>query len=880
VCPTRFFGRRRELSVIDALLAGEARLVTLVGPGGAGKTRLAIEVARRIERDERAGRRRVCFCDLTAARDASDLVAALCAAMGVCLDRPAPHQDSAVQLGRALAARGSMVLVLDNFEQLDADAARAVARFMEAAPELRMLVTSREPLRIGGETCCDVGAMAPGDAIDLFEARAKQGDALLLFSDDDRSAIAELSRRLDGLPLAIELAAAKVRVMTPRQLVTGLSSRFDVLRSQQRDVDPRHATLECSIAWSWELLEERERAALAECSVFDGGFDLAAARGVLAAGESALELVESLARKSLLRIESAGDGSSRRYFLYESVREYAARELSRGDSPEAAQARHAHWYVATAESALAAVPNRLGEIANEVDNLVAVVRRCRARDPELTTRAVLALDPLLSLRGPFDFHRNLLDVAVEAAARCGQSALRGRALCARGTARMSGGDLSGAREDLKAARSLSRRDRALEARVVRVQARVAHIAGNHREAAVLYRRAVRAASLAGDRRLEALSIGDRGDLHRRPELLGRALALIAATGDGLAEAQVRWTLGRLERDLDHHPEAVAHLQGALHACREHGARRLEGLTVGSLASALHFAARPEEARRAYRESIDLHAAMGNTMMRAWMLVQLGALEHESGRLAEARGYFDQALRFGREARSARAEGLALAHLGALAASSDRLDEARQLCAAATRRIDVADVAGRDAAALLVASIDVAEARAMSAAGDAAGGEARLERAASALPDARRRAVGLDLIVHIAARVVEAALERHRAPSTPQPAAARGGDQLEIGPDARWFRVATGETVEVAKREPLRRILVHLLVRREGAPSRAVAASELVAAGWPGERMAEGAASNRLRNAIATLRRMGLKGALLTRSDGYMIDPDRPVYRRC
>jgi predicted ATPase len=287
-----FVGRDREIAELVALLRGEDRIVTLTGPGGSGKTRLAIEGATEVIGDFKAG---VFWVGL------------------------APLRDSALvleEIGRTLGAKGDLVshvaerqmlLLLDNFEHV-VDAAPSLSSLLRMCPNLRLLVTSRALLRIDGESEFPVLPLEHSEAVALFAARARV---------DEDAAIAELCRRLDNLPLAVELAAARVRVLAPAEILERLGQRLDLLKGG-RDADPRQQTLRATIAWSHDLLAEEERRLFARLSVFAGGCTLETAELLV---DADVDTLQSLVEKSLVR-QTAG-----RFWMLETIREYAAEQL-------------------------------------------------------------------------------------------------------------------------------------------------------------------------------------------------------------------------------------------------------------------------------------------------------------------------------------------------------------------------------------------------------------------------------------------------------------------------------------------------------------------------------------------------------------------------
>ncbi|MFC1417972.1 BTAD domain-containing putative transcriptional regulator [Streptacidiphilus cavernicola] len=363
-------GRDRELARIAELLR-TARLVTVTGPGGAGKTRISVEAAARHPGDS-------CFTDLSDLAEGSDLAQAVLSALGLrgsgLLGTGSQGPSTLARLTSALAER-DLLLVLDNCEHLVADAAVLAADLLAACPRLRVLATSREALGITGEHLLPLPPLPEPAAVQLFTERAS---AVRPGFDPlrDAAAVAEICRRLDGLPLAVELAAARLRMLSPGQIADRLDDRFRLLTGGSRTARPRQQTLRAVVDWSWELLPEAERGALRRASVFAGGWTLEAAEAVLADPDP-LGLIGALVDKSLVVAQEA-DGEVR-YRLLQTVRAYAAERLAESGEETAARQAHLDYFLglaATAQPQLRGAEQLrwLRLLSAEHDNLNAALR--------------------------------------------------------------------------------------------------------------------------------------------------------------------------------------------------------------------------------------------------------------------------------------------------------------------------------------------------------------------------------------------------------------------------------------------------------------------------------------------------------------------------
>jgi predicted ATPase/class 3 adenylate cyclase len=345
-----FVGREQEVTQVVSLVRDKAaRLVTLVGPSGTGKTRLAVEAAGELVSEFGAG---VFWIGLAPVRDPSLVVDTIGRTLGA-------KQELAAHIGEK-----QLLLVLDNLEQV-VESAVELASLLRICPNLRLLVTSRELLRVEGEAVYPVPALAEPEAVELFCARAR------IEPDDE---IAELCGRLDNLPLALELAAARVSVLTPGQILERLAQRLDLFRAG-RDADPRQQTLRATIAWSYDLLSTEEQQLFARMAVFRGGCTLEAAEEVVGAD---LDTLQSLVDKSLLR------HSEERFWMLETMREYGHELLQGGGEADAVRRRHADHYVALGELAYTERFDRgltwVRGLDKEHDNLRAALDYLQDRD--------------------------------------------------------------------------------------------------------------------------------------------------------------------------------------------------------------------------------------------------------------------------------------------------------------------------------------------------------------------------------------------------------------------------------------------------------------------------------------------------------------------
>jgi predicted ATPase/DNA-binding SARP family transcriptional activator len=416
---TSFVGRSTELDNAVGILRSY-RLLTLVGPGGVGKTRLGILVARAMIGDHPDG---VLFVDLAPVRSPDLVMARIGEAIGG--ERPAE-----------VIGERRMLLVLDNFEQV-LDAASQVAALLERCPNLRILVTSRAPLRIRGERQLPVPALAAVDAAALFEDRARAAALASQLTDD---VVEDIVARLDGLPLAIELAAARIGVLSPESLRDRLAERLSLLTGGARDAPERHRTLRETIAWSYDLLDPRARSAFRKLSVFAPGFDMAAGIRV---GETDLDAIGELVSHSLLR------RLDDRYAMLETIHEFAAEQALAELETDAARDRHLDHFLAVAESTSRGTTAGGSMSGNEWivmcgaerENLRVAFDWATARDEiDAIVRLYRRIGMYWLLVGAMDEGIRWGEIAIQAAARLGDEARRKTALMTLSEFHRFGGD--------------------------------------------------------------------------------------------------------------------------------------------------------------------------------------------------------------------------------------------------------------------------------------------------------------------------------------------------------------------------------------------------------------------------------------------------------
>ena len=656
--PGRFVGRADERAQLLAMLTNDKRVVTVVGPGGTGKTRLAREVGLDLA-DSGAFPGGVWFCDLTESRDTAHVLRVVGQVLDVALGQTEGLRDPVERIGRDLLARGATVLVLDNAEQVLEEAAPMFARWVDALPAIRFLVTSRERLRIGQETVVDLTPLDLDSATDLFLERAASARPGFVPDDEVRAVARRIAERLDRLPLAVELVAPRVAVLAPEVILERLDDRFRLARSARRDLPARQRTLRAALDWSWDLLTPAEQTALAQCAVFRGGFLSEDAERVVSFEDMTNapwvpDVLQGLLDKSLLRSyepqEVPGDT---RLGMLESVRAYASDKLSEsGDEPDTVR-RHQRVVLDRAERLK---PELLGtdgvrafrRLALESDNLAAVL--ARSDGPEATARAALMLQEVLGIRGPAGEHRALLDGAI-AATEQAPAALRVELATARARVRRRSGDPSGALVDADRAVTIATPSGGrLLAEAIFARGLALHFGDRVTEAIPIYEEAVARFEELGDLkgllRAKPILAFAMWALERRDEaepLLRESIEAVADHDLYVYGARNLARLGLILGARGRWEEALELIRSGALGHQMLGARRGESLVLANLATLESARGQLDEAVRHAEEALEVHGLTGDPMVRAVILRNLGLLEADRGDHGRAREHLMEAL---------------------------------------------------------------------------------------------------------------------------------------------------------------------------------------------------------------------------------------------
>jgi predicted ATPase len=832
-----FVGRDRDLQALRELFAGGARCVTVLGPAGVGKTRLALAFASESV-----------VCDLTGASTAFDVASTIGRALDAPLFASSTVEEATASLLAHLAQR-DLLLVLDNIEQVAARAAPIVSKLVQAGA--RVLATSRERLRIAEESVLDLAPLALDDAQVLFLDRARAVRHGYAPTTEEAEAIRGICADLDGLPLAIELAAARMRVLTAVDLRERLKERFAVLASSDRTHSPRHATLRTAIDWSWASLTDVERSALAQCAVFEGGFTLEAAEEILKIEGSVLDALHALRDKSLVWAKETELGL--RFGLYLGIHDYAAEKLDRDD---AAFDRHSDWYLArcfywAAHSEGPEGADARAHLEAEQPNLLAVHRRAvAARSAERAVRAALALQPVLIARGPAALRLELLDRALELAESDPSlhPRLVGWAMLARGDTLYGVGRMADSRAMFERSIEVgaAHHDERLEGRALWMLGLFHTAQDRNIEAAAALERGLLIHRKVKDRihegrclsSLGALALED-GRLDEASERFEEAMALLEETKDERWIGRTIELLGGVEDARGNVEEARQLYLQAISVHERSGDRRHLAHALGAMAALDAELGNSERAEQTFERALAIRHEVPDRRTEGWVRVLFGICLEQKNDVAGALKSYREAVRIYKEIESPRALTVALAHRARAEGKRPRLEEARA-CGVHDPQIDalLGIIGGH-----------------LSLADDPRNAE---EALATALPIAHR-----STLVRRAARALRAAL----SDGLPD-------DALVVG--SGWFKAPRARRIDISSRRAPSSLLSALAVARKQRPGASLTVEELFEAGWPGEKALPAAAASRVYVAISTLRKIGLKELIIRDDAGYRLDPSVPL----
>jgi predicted ATPase len=584
---TPFLGREQELfDAVSLVYERDPRVLTIVGPGGTGKTRFAIELARLLGDDAEGG---TVFVPLAPLRDAEFVLPAVADRLGATAPDPA-----------AIAARVGerrTHVVCDNLEQLLPDAARRLAELVAAVPALRLFATSREALRIQGEAELDLPPLVRDEAVALFCERAQAVRPDVTATD----AVVQLCERLDGLPLALELAAARTKLLAPEALLDRLADRLDALKGT-RDAEERHTTLRATIAWSYDLLDEDEQRLFAQLGVFRGGCTLEAAETVC---DADLDTLASLLDKSLLRRRTGLLGEER-YWMLETIREFALEQLEAADEGDALRRRHAEHFLAVGETANLMAesdgPERAEIVRAEQDNFRAAIDWAIGGDPELAFRLAIALEQFWVMNDPLEGVRRL-KVLLEHGQRVPQL---------------------------------------LHARALRVYAESTFIAGDFDTSERVQEESLREFRELGDEpgtaialHRVAVSATVAGDLVRARELLDECLAICERWPNAKLVADSLVKLGSIERREGNSERALELWAEGAARCEAIGFTWMQANTAMAIAGLADELGRTELAWQRAPEALRLCRECDDRQLTLYALALLARLEAKAGRIDRA-----------------------------------------------------------------------------------------------------------------------------------------------------------------------------------------------------------------------------------------------------
>lgn len=870
-------GRTQDLLTLHAWRDSDDRLLTLCGPPGVGKSSLGRVFVLDVKADGGA----VVILNLQAVHDADELCAEVAREMGVPLP---PSADSDDALPRALDAAGPCLLWLDGLRGGAKGVGPVIQDWLDACPDLRVLVTSQERLRLPMERVQSVAPLATprrgeaspeSPAIALWIDRVRRVSPGYAPDTTELEVIADIVRRVDGLPLAIELAAGRMELLDARRIRQRLSDRFSVL---SRPTSNAASTLRTALEWAWSHLSPVESSALAQCSIFVGGFDVEAAEAVLSLEEpgaaSVLDTLQALRDKSLLRSSRSPSDGRRRLSLYHSVRQLAIEKLRTDGAFLATATRHAEHFAAIAKGLGGqdgwSPEAALRRLAPERDNLVAVARRWLdddegARFARAGAECTIALETVVLAHGPHDRQHVLLDRAVERVEEL-PAATRAEFLRVCANARRRAGRLTEATADCHAALLILQAGDSvpgLEGRILRDLSVALGEGGLLADALEALERALRVTGRGAVRAPLLVRMGDllhdTGDLERATTCLTEAIDLCREEVDTIGELTALVNLGNVLGSRGSDVEASARFERVRATATETGHEYLAAYADMGAGLVAHDQGRHAAAREAYELARQRLSAVGAIRDEGMCRGYIAWLDFTQGYPARSVTTAERALRGLDASGNIRYSALVRARLAVAEAALGWEDAASGDTERALARID----RPRDPCLGAAIALHAAHTELLLSAGADGLLQARREW------DATRPLASRSTEVRLARRALEHAIQT-RAPGGPTPAT-RDEGILQVGPEARWFAFG-GARVDLGRRGAQRRVL-HRLVRARRTESREpLSVYELFEAGWPGQSIGPEHSANRVYNALFELRKRGLRRAIIRHDDGYFLDP--------
>ncbi|MBI5534060.1 MAG: tetratricopeptide repeat protein [Deltaproteobacteria bacterium] len=875
-------GRDRELAQVRAAWDSGARLITAWGPGGSGKSCLIRHFAAWLA----SAKAPIAVRDLSDARDTSDLRRKAAEV----LPGSGPKKRSSKPARKANPT--SAILLVDGLDRIGRDGGELIREWLDAQLPLRVLATSREALWLPEEQRVEVGPLGLAEGCELLMREARDACGARAEEWLHEPALERIVDGVDALPLSLEIVAAQLALLSPKELESRLSQQLDM--APVRAPHPGHESLRAVVDESWSALSASEQMALMRLSVCSTTMAVEMAEQLLQsdARDRPLRVIESLRRRAMLRLDDQQQGGTR-LRLYSAVRLFAGQALAETDGWDRvheAFAKATLWQMerAAADARTRADANAMARLRSEEANGQSAYAWYRGRAPEEAGRVALALQEIYRVHGPFPAQIDLLTEAIAGLPASGSFALGTQLLVARAELLRLCGHAAEAAADLSVVIAAPETDVPGKVEAQRLLGTVQRMRGELSEALDSKRKALQMARQARLRSHEARCLGDLGTIHA--------------------------ALGQLH-------EAARHHRAALDLHRRVGDLAAEGVELSNLGVATHRLGHMQQAREIHEQAVAIHRKVGNRRSEAGDLCHLAFVLHQMGKLAEADPCFESALRVCMELGDRQLAAVVKTWWGDLLTEMGRETQSAVLLQEALGFHEAAE----DARLQAIAHLHLAHA--YRAAGRLTDAVDELHAAISAAPPAQAPVLALShaylaRLLEGSPRIELAATHRREALSllgqVPSPLTVlavsllAGQDQegklpmslaeasglssdvrralawtVRAQPDARTLVVgggcqwvALGKTrVELGRRKSLRLIVACLVEERLQHPGKGLPCHRLTEAGWPGEKMSVEAAQKRVYTAMWTLRKEGLERIVTTTQDGYLIDPSVEVRRR-